>query len=196
MKLGEEHSLLLYGGPGSNKSVLRKIAENYKYYPISTGELLREVNGRDPVISRIMQNGDLVKDKFVLGLVSKKIIGVKPGPKIVFDGVPRTVDQARLLIDMIKSTYQHPIIAISLEISADVAISRLLKRRRKDDSFGKEELDLDLIKKRRYAYDLHHKMLTKYLDHHCDFFTAVDVSPSNMAEVEGWLERVFSRGVI
>jgi len=95
-------NIVLFGPPGSGKGTQsEKIIEKYGLVHISTGDLLREEVAAQTELGKqakaIMDTGELVSDKIVIGMIRNKIEEHKGGAGFIFDGFPRTVEQAREL---------------------------------------------------------------------------------------------------
>ena len=93
-------NIVLFGPPGSGKGTQAcKIIEKYNLVHISTGDLLRqEVTAQTKLgiqAKEIMDKGELVSDKIVIGMIRNKLKKNLDGNGFIFDGFPRTVEQAR-----------------------------------------------------------------------------------------------------
>ena len=94
--------VVLLGPPGCGKGTQSQIlVENFKFFQLSTGDLLREQTSREnssygKEIINIMNKGDLVPDEIVINLIIEKI-SVLEDKSIIFDGFPRNLNQARVL---------------------------------------------------------------------------------------------------
>ncbi len=119
-------NIILLGAAGSGKGTqAKRIAEKYDMTHISMGDLCRAAAKEDTEIGRkikkILTTGDLVPTEITFELLKKKI---KECGNIVFDGFPRSLDQAELLDEICE-----PNLVISIEIPDEEAIRRLSKRR-------------------------------------------------------------------
>lgn len=99
---------------------------------ISTGDMLRErVASGDELgkaVAGIMQSGALVTDELVNKLVEDRIGQPDCANGFILDGYPRTVSQARLLVDLLASK-QIPGVVVHLRVDYNVIIARLAGRR-------------------------------------------------------------------
>ena len=130
-------NVILFGPPGSGKGTqAKKIIEKYGLIHISTGDLLRsEVAARTELGNKakaIMDKGELVSDEIVIGMIKKKLDENKSGNGFIFDGFPRTVDQARALRNALTDIDERVSVMLSLEVPREELVKRLEKR-------GKEE---------------------------------------------------------
>lgn len=126
-------NLILFGPPGSGKGTqAEKLIEKFRLVHISTGDLLRtEIAARSPLgqeAKSFMDNGKLVPDEVVIGMISKKLDENPQAGGFIFDGFPRTIAQAEAL-DRLLSMKKYSITRVlSLQVSEPELIKRLLNR--------------------------------------------------------------------
>ena len=125
--------LILFGSPGSGKGTQAKLLkESLGLAHISTGDMLRErVASGDAVgrsVASLMQAGELVPDETVNHLVEERIEQPDGGKGFILDGYPRTVQQAKLLAELL---VLRPIrtIVVHLVVDYNVIIARISGRR-------------------------------------------------------------------
>jgi adenylate kinase len=92
-------NIVLFGPPGAGKGTQsEKLIEKYKLLHLSTGDLLRaEIKSGTPLgkeAQKYTDNGLLVPDEVVIGMIDNKIKANKSANGFIFDGFPRTVPQA------------------------------------------------------------------------------------------------------
>jgi len=126
-------NLILIGPPGAGKGTqAQNLVQNYSYIQISTGDLLRnEIKLNSEVGKKIinkMENGEFVDDDIVNSLILKKISNEKNKNKIVFDGYPRNISQAKKLNQIILNNNQTIGAIIYLDVSRDIIKKRILGR--------------------------------------------------------------------
>jgi adenylate kinase len=148
-------NIVLFGPPGSGKGTQsEKIIEKYKLVHISTGDLLREeVAARTELGVRakaIMDSGELVSDDIVIGMIRKKVEANIQGPGFIFDGFPRTVEQARELRNLLTDHDQEVTVMISLEVPREELVKRLLKR---GEETGRSDDNMETINNRIDVYN-------------------------------------------
>ena len=126
-------NLILFGPPGSGKGTQSEtITKVYHLQHISTGDLLRdEVSRQTPLgveAKRYMDQGLLVPDEVVIGMISSKIDEKPDARGFIFDGFPRTKAQAEALDKLMefKNTEIH--LVLSLEVPEEELIKRLVGR--------------------------------------------------------------------
>jgi adenylate kinase len=125
--------LILFGPPGSGKGTQAKfLRETLQIAHISTGDMLRErVSAGDELgreVAGIMKSGGLVPDETVYHLVVDRIERPDCTNGFLLDGFPRTVNQARLLSELLEAQGISPLV-IFLKVDYNVIIARLSGRR-------------------------------------------------------------------
>ncbi|MEA4977105.1 MAG: adenylate kinase [Methanomassiliicoccaceae archaeon] len=119
--------IVLLGPPGSGKGTQgEKLGSELGYTRLSTGDMLREAvrNGTPLGIKAkgFMDSGGLVPNDLIIGLMKEKISEVEGG--VIFDGFPRTVEQADALGKEIDID-----LAINLDVEDEELVTRLTDRR-------------------------------------------------------------------
>ena len=136
-------NLIVFGPPGAGKGTQSKfIADNFNLFQLSTGEFLRkEIKNNSEIgkkIASIISSGSLVSDEIVSNLIEKIISNKIYNNRIIFDGYPRSLDQAKNLDRLLKKYKQKIDIVLKLSVSLDTVKKRILERRnlekRSDDS--------------------------------------------------------------
>ena len=136
-------NIVIFGPPGAGKGTQSNlIVKKFNLYQLSTGELLRkeikhgtELGKR---ISSIINSGNLVSDKIVGDLIEKYISNKSYKNRIIFDGYPRNLVQARYLDNLLDKYNQKIDIALKLSVKLEVIKKRILERKtlekREDDN--------------------------------------------------------------
>src|SRR5437016_5785063 len=126
--------LILFGPPGSGKGTQAKLLrQSLQVAHISTGDMLREreASGGDGLgkeVAELMQSGGLVPDEMVNQMVADRIEQPDCSNGFILDGFPRTVNQARLLRELLEAKGIDPLV-IHLKVDYNVIIARLSGRR-------------------------------------------------------------------
>ncbi|HMT03746.1 MAG TPA: adenylate kinase [Burkholderiales bacterium] len=94
--------IILLGAPGVGKGTQAKvITQKYKIPQISTGDMLRNAIKNQTVLGleakKVMDSGALVSDDIVIGLVKERLKDDDCKNGYLFDGFPRTINQANSL---------------------------------------------------------------------------------------------------
>jgi adenylate kinase len=124
--------LIFLGGPGSGKGTqAKKLVEKYGLTHISTGDLLRKAmkDGTElgKTARKYVDAGDLVPDDVILGMIKEKLKEIDGG--FIFDGFPRTLEQARGLKEILAELGMDIDMAVNLNVNDDLIIERLSSRR-------------------------------------------------------------------
>ncbi len=127
-------TIILLGAPGAGKgTVADLIAQRSAYTHVSTGDMLREaVKAGSPVglqARSYMEAGELVPDNVIMGIVRERLAGGAPAAHYMFDGFPRTDQQARLLDETLAACQSRVDKVFLLEVSRELLIDRLAGRR-------------------------------------------------------------------
>ena len=127
-------NLVIFGPPGAGKGTQSKfIVNKFKLYQLSTGDLLRgEIKNKTQLgskISSIMNAGELVSDEIVGKLIENFVSNKNYKQKIIFDGYPRTLKQAKNLDELLKKYNQKIDMVLKLSVSLKIVIRRILERK-------------------------------------------------------------------
>jgi adenylate kinase len=126
-------NIILFGPPGAGKGTQAQfIVKKHNYFQLSTGNLLREqVRLKTPIgseIEQLISNGEFASDKTVNILLRQSITNLKFRDRIIFDGYPRNVEQAKnleLILGEFDQTIGH---IIFLNVSNDIIEKRIMGR--------------------------------------------------------------------
>ncbi len=126
-------NLVLFGPPGSGKGTQSEnIVTTYNLQHISTGDLLRdEVSRHTPLgteAKKYMDQGMLVPDEVVIGMISGKIDDAPDARGFVFDGFPRTRPQAEALDKLLEFKQTKIHLVLALEVPEPELVKRLVGR--------------------------------------------------------------------
>jgi len=172
-------NLILFGPPGAGKGTQAKYLVNkLNAYQISTGDMLRdEIKNDSDIGKRIikdMNDGKFVNDEIVNKLIEKAIFDPLKKDSLIFDGYPRSIDQAKNLNLLLDSSKQKIDFIFFLNVNKETIIKRIEKRKiiekREDD-------DLKTILRR---YDTYMETTKPVLD----FYS----KNSNFYDIDGSLE--------
>ena len=173
-------NIILGGAPGSGKGTLSDIiVRNYGLQHLSTGDVLRaEIASGSKLgqeINDIISLGNLIPDEQMIELLKNYINSLPQCCRgVIFDGFPRTVEQAHALTAMLD---EHQMDAYMLDLYAeeDVIIERLLNRGKIS---GRADDNLETIKKRLRIYNETTRPISDYyLRRHKYFLSNSNINP-------------------
>jgi adenylate kinase len=129
--------IILLGPAGSGKGTQSKyIQTEYNYFHISTGDLLRnEVASHSTLgqkVRSVIESGNLVSDDIILDIIKEnlnKISEDKSNKGVVFDGFPRTLDQAKGLDTLLAQMSREVSGVLHFELPLDECVHRISGRR-------------------------------------------------------------------
>ena len=159
-------NIVIFGPPGAGKGTQSKfIVKKFNLYQLSTGDLLRnEIKNQTELgkkISLIMNKGDLVSDDIVTSLIEKFISNKIYKNKIIFDGYPRNLNQAKNLDMLLKKHDQKIDLVLKLSVSLETIKKRILERRAQE---GREDDNEEIAIKRFITYEKSSKPIIDYYD--------------------------------
>ncbi len=172
-------NIIIFGPPGAGKGTQAKyLVKKLNSFQISTGDMLREEIKKDTDIGKKiinnMNEGKFVEDEIVNKLLEKVIFDANKKNKLIFDGYPRTINQAKNLEKLLNKSNQKIEYVLFLNVDKDSIIKRIEKRKvlekRSDD-------DANTILKR---YDTYMEVTKPVLDYYSKNY--------NFHEVDGSME--------
>ena len=126
-------NLVLFGPPGAGKGTQAEfLIKSFQLIHLSTGDLLRSELAAQTELGleakKYMDKGELVPDAVVIGMIKSKLKSVADAGGFIFDGFPRTVEQAKALDNLLNENGIPISGMLSLEVEKQELINRLLNR--------------------------------------------------------------------
>ncbi|RPD46884.1 adenylate kinase [Hymenobacter sediminis] len=126
-------NLVLFGPPGAGKGTQsQKLIARYNLVHLSTGDLLRAQITQGTELGlrakKLMDEGLLVPDEVVIGMIDSALKANKQAAGFIFDGFPRTVPQAESLDQLLAQHDTGVSCMVALEVDEEELVKRLLER--------------------------------------------------------------------
>ena len=172
-------NIVLFGPPGAGKGTQAQyMVKKIDGFKISTGDMLRDEIQKNTEIGKMiindMNDGKYVSDEIVNKLIKDVVIDPNKKGKLIFDGYPRSLSQAKNLDLLLTNSNQKIDCIFFLNVNKDIIIKRIEKRK---DIENRSDDNLITILKR---YDVYMETTKPVLEHYA--------KNSNFHEIDGSLE--------
>ena len=185
-------NVVIFGPPGAGKGTqASKIVNKFDLYQVSTGDLLRnEVKNKTDIgkdIENIISKGDFATDEIVNDLIEKVIFDPQKKNKLIFDGYPRSLNQAKNLDLLLSKSSQKIDFIFFLNVKKETVIKRIEKRKflenRADDNIS------TLLKR----YDTYMETTKPVLDFYSQKHNFHEINgDEKIAEISSKIEQILS----
>ena len=157
-------NIVIFGPPGAGKGTQSNlIVKKFNLFQLSTGELLRREVKNDTTlgkkISSIINDGNLVSDEIVGNLIEKYISDQNYNNKLIFDGYPRNLAQAKNLDQLLNKHKQKIDLALKLNVSLESIKKRISDRKNQEKRADDDE---KIAVKRYETYENNIKPVINY----------------------------------
>lgn len=180
-------NLILFGPPGSGKGTqAANLVDKYQLLHISTGDLFRYEMGNNTPLGLLakdyMSKGQLVPDEVTIGMLKNKLEAHPEAQGHIFDGFPRTINQARALDEMLKEKGQEINALVALDVDDEEIVKRIMLRGQ--TSGRPDDNDENIVRNRIQVYNNETKPV---FDHYDEF------KKSYKIDGIGSVEEIFGR---
>lgn len=182
-------NIVIFGAPGSGKGTQSEyLINHYGLFHISTGDVLRDHIKRGTELGKIasgyINDGKLIPDDLMISIL-EKVLDENPEKEkqgVIFDGFPRTTEQAKALKEMLARRGSKVDIVIGLDVPEEELVDRLIKRGKES---GRSDDNLETIKKRLAVY---HSQTSPLRDHYVD--EGIYAAINGLGSIEGIFENI------
>lgn len=188
-------NIILCGAPGCGKGTQAEfIVAHYGLTHLSTGQMMRKEaeSGSElgKLIDSYISHGHLVPDDVTIEMLDKYISSLPSDTKgVIFDGFPRTLNQAVQLERLMKKRGDETAILIDINVPEEELIRRLLVRGK--TSGRSDDSDLNIIKERLIVYHEQTRPVDDYYELH-DKYARIQ-GLGTISEIFGRISRILNK---
>lgn len=149
------YNIVMFGAPGSGKGTQSaRLINQYGLYHISTGDVLRRHISQGSELGKIadsyISKGHLIPDDLMISILEHELdTNPETAKGVIFDGFPRTIDQAKALDTLLQKRGSEVHAVVGLDVDDEELIDRLLKRGLES---GRSDDNIDTIRERLNVY--------------------------------------------
>lgn len=169
---------IVFGSPGAGKGTqASKLAKEFNLVHISTGNILREEISKNTKLGKlakeIIDKGEFISDEIIIDIIADFLDNNKK-QGFVFDGFPRTLNQAKVFDKMLKQKNLKINAVIELNIDEKTVKERMIRRGR---LYGRvDDLDKNTIKHR---LDIYNETTKPIIDYYKKNQTVITIDANN-----------------
>jgi len=159
-------NIVLFGPPGAGKGTQSdNLIKKYKLIHLSTGDILRaEIKAQTKLgmeAKKIMDKGELVPNEVVVGMIRSKLNHNKNVNGFIFDGFPRTKEQAMALDELLAEIDTSITAMLALDVEHEELVKRIMHRSQKSGRV--DDQSVETIENRINVY---HKQTSPLKDYY------------------------------
>lgn len=148
-------NIILFGPPGSGKGTqAQNLIDKYELVHLSTGDMLRAEMKEGTELGlkakELIENGQLVPDEVVIGMIGNQLSANENARGIIFDGFPRTIPQAEALDQLLESRNSSIAAVLFLDVNEEELTRRIIERGK--TSGRADDQDESIVKTRVQEY--------------------------------------------
>ena len=188
-------NIILCGAPGCGKGTQAEfIVANFGLTHLSTGQLMRREASSGSELGKLIDSyisqGHLVPDDVTIEMLEKYISSLPADTKgLIFDGFPRTLNQAVQLERLMKKRGDETAMLIDINVPEDELIRRLLNRGK--TSGRSDDVDLNIIKERLVVYHEQTRPVDDYYELH-DKYARIQ-GLGTISDIYGRISRILKK---
>lgn len=188
-------NIILCGAPGCGKGTQAEfIVAHYGLTHLSTGQMMRREAASGSELGKLIESytaqGHLVPDDVTIQMLENYINSLPKDTKgLIFDGFPRTLNQAVQLERLMKKRGDETAMLIDINVPEEELIRRLIERGK--TSGRKDDSDLDIIKERLVVYHEQTRPVDDYYELH-DKYARIQ-GLGTISEIFGRISRILNK---
>ena len=149
-------NIVLFGPPGAGKGTQSaKLVDTFQLVHLSTGDIFRYNIKNETELGKLaktyIDKGELVPDEVTISMLEKEVEQIQEAKGFIFDGFPRTINQANALDAFLKNRNTEISMMLALNVDEDELVKRLLIRGK--DSGRADDSDESIIRNRIKVYN-------------------------------------------
>lgn len=122
-------NVIFIAPPAAGKGTISKyLVNDLGYVHLSTGDLLREISKTNTEIAELMASGKFISDDIMFEIIKNEIANIKNKP-FILDGIPRNLNQAEYLTNLLKEIGVNNYLVINIDVDENTLEKRLSGRR-------------------------------------------------------------------